>query len=122
MAIIVLALMWVFAGEIGIFYVYSLNWKWPLLSASTSSGELVAAARLKILLLSDPHIQCTFNRYESWLFRWDADQYLKKAFSLLISTLQPEMVVVLGDIFAEGFKASSQEWEDYLQVMFLSLQ
>lgn len=121
MIISVLALMWIFAGEIGIFYVYSLYWKWPLSQLGSSNGELVAAARLRILLLSDPHIQCTFNRYEPWLFRWDADRYLKKAFSLLLSTLQPDMVVVLGDLFGEGFKASSQDWEDYLQVIFLSL-
>ena len=121
MIISVLALIWIFAGEIGIFYVYSLYWKWPLSQLGSSDGELVAAARLRILLLSDPHIQCTFNRYEPWLFRWDADRYLKKAFSLLLSTLQPDMVVVLGDLFGEGFKASSQDWEDYLQVIFLPL-
>ena len=115
----VLALMWVFTGEIGIFYAYSLSWRWPVSQLGLTSGELVAAPKLRILLLSDPHIQCTFNRYEPWLSRWDADQYLKRSFSLLISTLQPEMVVILGDIFAEGFKASPQEWRDYLQVTHL---
>lgn len=113
----VLTLMWVFTGEIGIFYAYSLSWRWPVSQLGFTSGELMAAPKLRILLLSDPHIQCTFNRYESWLLRWDADQYLKKSFSLLVGTLHPEMVVILGDIFAEGFKASPQEWRDYLQVV-----
>ena len=65
---------------------------------------------------SDPHIQCSFAQYEPWLFRRDADGYLQSSYSLLMSTLKPQMVIVLGDIFAEGYKASLQEWRDYLQV------
>ena len=34
----------------------------------------------------------------------------------LLATMEPDAVVVMGDVFAEGYKASEQDWEDYLQV------
>ena len=83
--------------------------------------SLHLASSLRILLLSDPHIQCSFDRYEPWLFRWDSDSYVSKVFSFLVSTLSPHVIVVLGDIFAEGYKASPQQWKDYLQVSAVAL-
>ena len=34
----------------------------------------------------------------------------------MLKQLKPEVVVVLGDLFAEGYKASEVYWWDYLQV------
>eukprot|EP00731_Ephydatia_muelleri_P029710 Em0021g233a len=82
-------------------------WKWPRGSSVQPS--------LKVLFLSDPHIQCSFSAYEPWLFRWDADRYLRQAYSRAIRQMNPDAVVILGDLFAEGFKASSVEWADYLK-------
>ena len=127
LGLLVAAVICLFIGEIGVFHICSLWWEWPNFQAASSTTGLhhpgdvtVPATRLKLLLLSDPHIQCTFNRYEPLLFRWDADRFLRSGFSLLMKTMRPDMVVVLGDIFAEGYKASAQEWTDYLQVCLYS--
>ncbi len=113
---------WVFTGEIGIFYYRSLQWKWPgvdddlSMSARDPENGHGTPSLLKLLVLSDPHIQCNFNRYEPWVARWDSDHYVRKSFSLLMRRLVPDVVIVLGDVFAEGFKASKEEWSNYLQV------
>ncbi len=54
-----------------------------------------------------------------WLARWDADTYLKKSFSRLHSSLKPDLLVFLGDTFSNGFEATDQQWDDYLQVQQL---
>ena len=95
-------------GEVLLYDVYAFTWK-------RLQGSDVPTS-LKLLLLSDPHIQCSFNAYEPWLFRWDSDRYLKQAYSRAVRQLKPDVVVILGDLFAEGFKASSAEWNHYLKV------
>ena len=127
LGLLVAAAICLFIGEIGVFHICSLWWEWPKFQTASSTTGLhhpgdvtVPATTLKLLLLSDPHIQCTFNRYEPLLFRWDADRFLRSGFSLLMKTMRPDMVVVLGDIFAEGYKASAQEWTDYLLVCLYS--
>ena len=105
-------------------------WAWPTLSphepldvsrdTSFSSHTIEDVAEgveaTRILVVADPHIQCTFDKFEPWLYRWDSDRYLRQALGLLLSQLQPEVVVVVGDVFAEGYKASDTQWEEYLQV------
>ena len=98
----------VLVGEVLLYDAYSFTWEWPRNSGVSTS--------LKILLVSDPHIQCTFSAYEPRLFRWDADRYLRQSYSRAIRRMNPDVVVLLGDIFAEGFKASASEWNDYLKV------
>lgn len=34
----------------------------------------------------------------------------------MLDQLQPDVIVVLGDVFAEGFKATDLLWWDYLHV------
>ncbi len=113
------AAAWVFFGEVGVFYYRSLGWRWP---ETSSRGGQESSPALRLLVLSDPHIQCSFSKYESWIARWDSDRFVHRAFSLLMHRLEPDVVVVLGDLFAEGFKASEREWRDYLQVIILSPQ
>jgi hypothetical protein len=50
--------------------------------------------------------------------RWDADRYLRQSISYVMSTLSspPEVVVLLGDVFSNGYRASNQHWQDYLNV------
>lgn len=60
-------------------------------------------------------------REELWLARKDADHYLRTIFSHLMDTLHPDMVILLGDIFSDGFHASTNQWVDYLNVCCLSL-
>ena len=67
-------------------------------------------------MLADPHIQCSLEGFEPWLFRLDSDRYLTRAVSRLLVAMEPDAVVVVGDMFAEGYKASQQDWTDYLQV------
>ncbi len=59
-------------------------------------------------------------RNEFWLARKDADRYLSTAYSYLVNTLHPDMVILLGDIFSDGFQASSSHWKDYLNVSELT--
>ena len=108
LACIVSGVALVLVGEVLLYDAYSFMWKWPRGSSVQPS--------LKVLFLSDPHIQCSFSAYEPWLFRWDADRYLRQAYSRAIRQMNPDAVVILGDLFAEGFKASSVEWADYLKV------
>ena len=51
-----------------------------------------------------------------WLARKDADHYLSTIFSHLMDSLHPDVVILLGDIFSDGFRASSNQWNDYLIV------
>lgn len=37
-------------------------------------------------------------------------------YSHLTSTLKPNVIVLLGDIFSDGFQASADQWKDYLMV------
>lgn len=130
---LLLALVTVFLGEIGIHWMYSWTWGWPQTSAlqphdrldttrtpnlRVISSTYTADSRdsTKILVISDTHIQCTFNKFEPWLFRWDSDTYLQRSFTRMLNQLQPDVIVVLGDIFAEGYKASEVFWWDYLKV------
>ena len=99
----------VLLGEWMVFYIYSMRWD---IAISDRQGE---NGSLRVLLLADPHIQCTFDRYERWLYRWDADLFLARSFRRLLSATDPGLVVVLGDVFAEGFKASEKQWREYLE-------
>ena len=102
--LLVLSALWLFLGEVGIYYVYSWKWYWPELGISTEdlekyftrenlqgvTGDLYLPSEryhyqngdshyyshpvhskhaqeerevaLKVLLMSDPHIMCTFNK------------------------------------------------------------
>jgi metallophosphoesterase superfamily enzyme len=53
-----------------------------------------------------------------WLARKDADHYLSTTFSHLMDSLHPDVVVLLGDIFSDGFQASASQWMDYLNVSY----
>ena len=135
--VIFLFLGLLFLGEVGFHFIYSLMWAWPTHSLGTY--ELLNTTRrvkyknfnilnddsdyttqtvdaTKILVVSDPHIQCTFDLYEPWLFRWDSDKYIQRGFSRMVARLQPDVVMLLGDVFAEGYKASEVQWLDYLEV------
>ena len=72
---------------------------------------------LNVLLFPCAH------RDEPRIARWDADHYLKQSFSYLLSRLhpQPDIVVLLGDIFSNGFRASQQQWQDYVQVISIHM-
>ena len=128
-------LLYLLFGEVGVHTAYSWGWAWPTSTAhhphvpldptitdtndnyrviTATSEETISST--KILVLADPHIQCSFDRYEPWLFRLDSDWYVGRAVSRLVARLQPHVVVVVGDVFAEGYKASEFEWQDYLQV------
>lgn len=100
----------VLLGEWMVFYVYSMRWDLSIPDRQEGTKE-----SLRVLLLADPHIQCTFDKYERWLYRWDADVFLARSFRRLASATDPGLVVVLGDVFAEGFKASKQQWREYLE-------
>ena len=39
-----------------------------------------------------------------------------RAVARLVARMEPHVVVVVGDVFAEGYKASESDWRDYLLV------
>ena len=39
-----------------------------------------------------------------------------RAIARLVARMEPDVVVVVGDVFAEGYKASESDWHDYLLV------
>ena len=52
-----------------------------------------------------------------WLIRRDSDGYVSTVFSHLMSTLHPDMVVLVGDSFYDAIHISDTQWkEDYLKV------
>ena len=107
-----------FMGEHGARRLYAAAyWSWPDLTARTTTRE-PTSTMLRVLFLSDPHIQCTLDRYEYGPARWDSDRYLRGSYGAISGYLNPhpDIVVILGDVFAEGFKATESEWQDYLQV------
>lgn len=138
MSLPILLVCCVYVGEVGVHYIYSWTWAWPTHSVLPTHDPLDATQEkinrnfnvlsdetddskqttvpTKILVISDPHIQCTFDLFEPWLYRWDSDKYLQRGFGRLLGQLQPDMVVVLGDLFAEGYKASDLYWVEYLEV------
>lgn len=100
MVLLVASSLWLFLGEVGVHYVYSLRWQWPRLLSTEfldrqfirhyprgiardlldttlryhyqsgdthlyyripGSGGDVEETRLHALILSDPHIMCTFD-------------------------------------------------------------
>ena len=56
---------------------------------------------------------------ELWLARKDADRYLSTAFYHLTRGLDPDVIILLGDVFSDGFQASDNHWKDYLNVGIL---
>ncbi len=46
----------------------------------------------------------------------DSDRYLSNVYSHLMKTMQPDAVIILGDLFSDGFRASGDQWLDYLKV------
>lgn len=55
-------------------------------------------------------------REELWIARKDADRYLSTTFYHLMRKLDPDVIILLGDVFSDGFRASESQWRDYLVV------
>ena len=56
-------------------------------------------------------------REEPLISRWDNDRYLALGYSRLLGRLAvPDVVVFLGDLFSDGFRASTEQWSDYMRV------
>ena len=84
--------------------------------------------QIKAAVHSDKHLtplcrsvlsESLFFSDEPWIARWDADRYLQRSFSYLMFSLhpQPDVIVLLGDVFSNGFVATDRQWEDYLKVI-----
>ena len=94
---------------------------YPLLksrwSGSLVDGDILVGDVLKLLLISDMHIMCTVPAVEPWLYRWDADRYLRMNIETAVRYVHPDVVIVLGDMFDQGYIASEQEWEEYIECL-----
>lgn len=88
-----------------VFAVKLINQKLDVLAAFTGYHSCIAK-----------EYKVYHSREEVWLARKDADHYLSTIFSRLMVSLHPDVVVLLGDIFSDGFRASANQWSDYLTV------
>lgn len=108
---LIMVLAVVMTNEYLVYWVQS--WRWPVLPVqSRDSGD-----ELVVLLVSDPQligIQDELGFPIGSITRWDSDRFLQKTFSLAFSYTRPDVVVFLGDLFDEGSKASTSEYESYL--------
>lgn len=111
-ATLLLSLGWIYFAEFSIYSLYS-NHVWDMYDEDGAVSE----DSLKVLVMTDLHIMCTMSAVESWIARWDADRYLKKNLDQAIKVFKPNVVLILGDVFDQGYNANSQEWIDYLRCL-----
>ncbi|KAJ7333764.1 hypothetical protein OS493_015855 [Desmophyllum pertusum] len=103
---LVLLVIVVAVGEVGCFWWAFFTWRVP----DNSSDSL------NLLLISDSHI--LGYKYEcpgmcGYITRLDSDWYLKKAFSLALTSFSPDAVIHLGDIFDEGSIGTDYQFVEY---------
>jgi predicted phosphodiesterase len=72
---------------------------------------------MKLLLISDMHIMCTVPAVEPWLYRWDADRYLRMNIETAVKYVNPDAVILMGDVFDQGYIATEQQWKEYLECL-----
>ncbi|XP_015918633.1 metallophosphoesterase 1 [Parasteatoda tepidariorum] len=73
---------------------------------------------VRILVVGDPQLlgySYTPSSLLGYVFRWDADQYVKKTFSTAYKYFNPNLTIFLGDNFDEGEIASDVEFVEYFQ-------
>ena len=104
---LLLSLGWVYFAEVLIYPFYS-TFIWD------THNDTVPNDSLRVLAITDLHIMCTMSAVEPWIARWDADRYLKKNLDQAIAVFEPHVVLILGDVFDQGYNANSKEWVDYL--------
>ncbi|KAG8185332.1 hypothetical protein JTE90_008235 [Oedothorax gibbosus] len=71
-----------------------------------------------MLIVGDP--QLIGNQYApsgilGFIFRWDADRYIRKTFALAYNYVNPDLIIFLGDLFDEGEIASDADFILYLK-------
>ena len=110
LAALLLLLGWIYFAEFCIYSLYSHH-MWDIYSEDGA----VSKEALKVLVVTDLHIMCTMSAVEPWIARWDADRYLKKNLDQAFAVFSPDVVLILGDVFDQGYNANSQEWIDYLR-------
>ncbi|XP_072168309.1 uncharacterized protein [Diadema setosum] len=72
---------------------------------------------VRILFVGDPQIQGFQDEPAllGYVTRWDADRYLKKYFSHAMNFINPDVVILMGDLLDEGSKATDSEYESYVR-------
>lgn len=96
------------------YFVYWIqSWRWPDMPVLSRNPN----EELVVLLASDPQligIQDEIGFPVGAITRWDSDRYMRKTFSLAYSYVEPDLVIFLGDLFDEGSKATTDEYETYI--------
>uniref|UniRef100_A0A0D9WNF2 Calcineurin-like phosphoesterase domain-containing protein n=1 Tax=Leersia perrieri TaxID=77586 RepID=A0A0D9WNF2_9ORYZ len=83
-----------------------------LATPTCSGGSTVpASGDLRVMMVSDLMLLGSDASYADRFFR---NHFMSKLFAKSIQTLKPDIIVVLGDISAEGFKLTESKWIDVL--------
>ena len=107
---LLLSFGWIYFAEISIYPIYTYH-------MSEADNGTVPKESLRVLVITDLHIMCTMSAVETWIARWDADRYLKKSLDEALDAFRPNVVLILGDVFDQGYNANSREWIDYLHCL-----
>lgn len=94
-------------GEYLIYFIVAMSWNVPTKKSKHD---------LKVLFVSDPQIQgFQFEPFGIFghITRWDVCRYLKKTFGYAVNRVEPDVVVLLGDLLDEGYVSSDEKFLQY---------
>jgi len=84
---------------------------WPAVEES-NKPVVEETKTLKLLLVADPHLLGPARGH--WLDKLRREWQMKMSFQSAFTWLQPDYVVILGDLFDEGETVNEKDWNDYL--------
>ncbi|KAG1659909.1 Metallophosphoesterase 1 [Nymphon striatum] len=87
-----------------------LTLKWPSITSNVLKSDVI-----KFLVIADPQLIGYNEVVLGWFQRWDSDKYLEKTFYAARKHFNPDLIIFLGDIFDQGFKASNEQFKCYIQ-------
>lgn len=100
---LLIALLWC---EYLIYFVFFSTWcSWP------SDSTLTGSAPLRTLVFADPHL--LGNQRGHPFDKLRREWQMHRSFQTAVSLFSPELVIVLGDLFDEGYIASPKEFKQY---------
>ncbi|KAI9026837.1 Metallo-dependent phosphatase-like protein [Hyaloraphidium curvatum] len=116
-----LALAWVAAllvGEVLVFRIATWRCGWPQLDqARRNPGAKVA----RVAIIADPQLSdpLSYNQKPGsltlWVTQFTCDYYMRKAYAGVLSHLEPDVVVFLGDLFDGGRVWDNATWNQELR-------
>ena len=96
--------------EFYLFHLSVVSCRWPLESPHHTIDLGGYEGRgVRAVVISDVHV--LGNKKRTYVERLWVDWQLQKSLWMILNYLQPDMLIVLGDIFDEGGRSSSVDWQ-----------